>query len=491
MSTNGLILPPRSSPPPIVDTSSEAVASDQETSVAPLTAPLVLVVGGLVLAALRHGAFYNGELLAVEVVFGVAVGTVVLTGVVRRARPSFATGRPALTATALVAAATVVTGLATHRLNGAIPAVGLMACVAALVGVVRPVRVEVQRTLLAAVSTVGAGLAATGWWGVATHRWPWSLVDGGLWRAASTVTYANGTGAVLVALALVGAAQIALRRSVVWSMLTTALLIGAGATLSRAAGAGFVVGLVALVLTIGPRSLHRLWPSIVGAGVALAGLAPSFIAVKGGAPAPAHTAWAILSALIGLGIATAFGRSETERSARNWERARVPVVVFIVIATFLLAAAGRGSGVTADRISLRSPDRIREWRGSWDLLVGHPLVGIGPGPFTVSWTAPDGVTMSVGYTHNEYLQLGAQEGVIGLAAAAAAVGVVALSVWRRRPTRAQSQARANWAGAVAGLAALAVQSSLDFLWHIPLIPLVGAVLAGVALARPRPMEELA
>lgn len=38
-----------------------------------------------------------------------------------------------------------------------------------------------------------------------------------------------------------------------------------------------------------------------------------------------------------------------------------------------------------------------------------------------------------------------------------------------------------WAGATAGLVALAVHSALDFLWHIPAIPLAGAVLVGLTI----------
>jgi hypothetical protein len=37
-----------------------------------------------------------------------------------------------------------------------------------------------------------------------------------------------------------------------------------------------------------------------------------------------------------------------------------------------------------------------------------------------------------------------------------------------------------WGGAVAGLAALATASGFDFLWHLPVIPLVGALLAGLS-----------
>jgi len=39
------------------------------------------------------------------------------------------------------------------------------------------------------------------------------------------------------------------------------------------------------------------------------------------------------------------------------------------------------------------------------------------------------------------------------------------------------------AGAVAGLVALAVHSGFDFLWHIPVLPLLGGLLIGLTAAR--------
>jgi hypothetical protein len=60
---------------------------------------------------------------------------------------------------------------------------------------------------------------------------------------------------------------------------------------------------------------------------------------------------------------------------------------------------------------------------------------------------------------------------------------VARMVWRGRDLVG---APATWAGVVAGLSALAVHSGLDFLWHLPAIPLTAAVLAGLAAP---PLQE--
>ena len=69
----------------------------------------------------------------------------------------------------------------------------------------------------------------------------------------------------------------------------------------------------------------------------------------------------------------------------------------------------------------------------------------------------------------------------------AGLGVLAYSIWRRRPRRRAGQPSARfgrWVGVVAALSALGVHSAFDFLWHIPLIPLIGAALVGMVLADP-------
>ena len=43
-------------------------------------------------------------------------------------------------------------------------------------------------------------------------------------------------------------------------------------------------------------------------------------------------------------------------------------------------------------------------------------------------------------------------------------------------------------GCAAALVALAVHGSMDFIWHVPLIPLCGAVFVGVLFAEPADRE---
>jgi O-antigen ligase len=110
------------------------------------------------------------------------------------------------------------------------------------------------------------------------------------------------------------------------------------------------------------------------------------------------------------------------------------------------------------------------------LTARHPLTGVGPGGIALVWTTSDGRTVISRYAHNEYLQVLVQLGVIGFLLLLALLAAITRTVWQSRAAAPSPQL---WAGVAAGLVALAVHSGLDFLWHIPAIPLLGALLIGL------------
>ena len=88
------------------------------------------------------------------------------------------------------------------------------------------------------------------------------------------------------------------------------------------------------------------------------------------------------------------------------------------------------------------------------------------------------------YAHNEYVQVVAETGAVGLAL----VGMlfVAIGATIRRGS-SDVAAFGTRSGVAAALVALGVHSAVDFLWHVPIIPLIAAVLVG--LTTPRHREE--
>ncbi|HEY2301680.1 MAG TPA: O-antigen ligase family protein [Acidimicrobiales bacterium] len=488
-----------------------------------LSPSLIIVVSALVFAAFRQGAYYGPQFATVERLLG-AAAIVALLSAIAAALPRWAdrisnhraghrphpihlgvrmaagwAPAPAVGAAVGLAVATTISGAMRHQLSAASPTLGILATAAVVASLVSSSSGKVQQTLLGGLVVVGVMVALTGWWGVAAHRWPWSLVDGGLWRAASTLTYANATAAVCVSLALVALSQLVVRRGPLWSLAATVLLTGAAATLSRAGALGFAVGVIVLSAQLGVVPLLiAAWPAVLGATVAAAGLATSFQAAPNGAIGPGHLGVAGAAGAVGLAVSLAGGlRPPQLRAAGQWPTAtaRQPAwrgrrgwsVALVVLVATAGAVAFARPAVRNDRFSIQSPDRTKAWQATWRLVESHPWTGVGPGPFAASWTGPDGEALTAQYTHNEYLQLTAQEGALGAGAMILGLGGIACLAWRRRPRCrrwAPTTELSRWAGGAAALSALALHSGFDFLWHIPLIPLLGAAFAGIVLSHP-------
>jgi len=348
----------------------------------------------------------------------------------------------------------------------------LLVGMVAVLLVCRRLEASERELLLGGVLAVGLLVAATGWVGVAWRLRPWALPDQGLWRAAGTLTYANAAAALLVPLALVALGMLVARpRSVGLVLAATGLLAGAGATLSRGGFAGLLVGMLLLVtLARAGRRLRAVVGPALGAGVALIGLLPAMPVAA--APRPA------------LGMITlAAGMALAALVTRLPGRALAVMVLAIVVAGGFTALGRAPSSITdaadqvrAVRLSVVSADRSGATAAAFHMLAASPLMGVGPGQATLRWTGQDGELRVQRYVHNEYLQVTTELGAIGGGLLAWLLGAFALLAWRGR---AIASSRVAWAGIIAGLGALAVHSAFDFVWHLPVIPLVTTVLVGV------------
>jgi O-Antigen ligase len=377
---------------------------------------------------------------------------------------------PPVWAGAALAAWAAASATVAGDITAALPIIALLVgVVVALVAVRRLARG--QRDALAAAVVVVGGLAAvTGWVGVAWRVTPWALEDQELWRAATTLTYANAAAGLLVPLALLAVARLATRPGVPAIVAACLLLIGAGATLSRGGALALAVGaaVLATLLSLG-RTLRTAGPPTLGAVVALAGLAPSMPANS-----PPRPALAAATLVAGLGVAVGASRLRSRQLTLG-------LAVAVVGACVVLVVGGRGGDaaptVTSARLTIASPDRAAAARAALQLAAERPLTGTGPNRAVLTWVQ-DSRRVTGRYAHNEYLQVLAELGFIGLALLVVLLAGLAWTVWRGRP---HAPSTAVWAGAAAGLAALAVHSALDFLWHLPAIPLAGAVLAGLVM----------
>ncbi len=256
---------------------------------------------------------------------------------------------------------------------------------------------------------------------------------------------------------------------------TCLLLVGVGSTLSRAGILALLVGVGVLACLLGVRRvLSTAAAPAVGAAVALLGLSPSMPA-----DLPARPLLAVVALAAGLAIAVGLARV-AER--RLWLAAPFVVLLTLVALVPALPTSKALPAIGSPRLSLASPDRAKETRAALGVVADKPITGAGPGQAVLVWRGPDGTVLLARYAHNEYLQMAADLGLIGLALVIALLVTTGPVVWRGRGRA--GLAPELWAGAVAGLAALALHSAFDFLWHIPVIPLVGALLVGVTLSQP-------
>jgi hypothetical protein len=356
------------------------------------------------------------------------------------------------------------------------PALLLVGVVAVLL-VCRRLRSEDREVLVAGLIGIGLLVAATGWLGVAGRAGSWAFQAQGLWRASSTLTYPNASAAVLAAIGLLVLGRlVATPGSVPLALAATGLLTGLGATMSRAGVLALVVGLVVLAGLggLGATARAAVGP-MVGALVAMLGLLPSMPAA--GPPRPAL-------ALVGLGAGLALAAMATR--LRRWSALALLGGILLAGVAGLLLAAGGGMGgaaqtVAAARVNLASPDRTDALHAALRLVAQQPLTGTGAGRADLRWKGHDHGAHLFVYAHNEYLQVAAELGLVGLLLLAILLVAIARLLWRARPTR---RASATWAGVVAAAAAFAVHSGFDFVWHLPAIVLTVTLLVGLVLPAP-------
>lgn len=133
------------------------------------------------------------------------------------------------------------------------------------------------------------------------------------------------------------------------------------------------------------------------------------------------------------------------------------------------------------------------WAATWELIKAHPITGIGFGGYWIAITqfhrAQGDVTPR--QAHNDYLELLASGGIIGLA-----LGVwFVISVVRRTRRTLRSVnpfRRAACFGALVGLSGVAAHSLVDFGLHITINALVfmALIVISIASARDAPKGEL-
>jgi len=130
--------------------------------------------------------------------------------------------------------------------------------------------------------------------------------------------------------------------------------------------------------------------------------------------------------------------------------------------------------------------RIEIWRATWRSIRANPVAGVGFGGY---WAAIPAYRDASGewtpeQAHNDYLELLASGGLIGVAIGTWFIAVLIRRA-RKRLHATDSYRRATCVGALAGLFGAAVHSLFDYGLHITINALVFTVLVAIAVANGR------
>jgi hypothetical protein len=443
-----------------------------------------LVLAALAVVVVGQGGFYLQDRTVTEILVLLGGGLLVTGGFAARRLRQL---RWALMGLGAAAASTAIAGLVDGHPRGVPGIILLIVCLAVAVMASAPPAAGARRLMADAVLWVGAFAAMSGWIGVAFHVAPLGHVDAGLWRAATTVTYSNASAAILSMLGLWALARLsttpASRGGVqVWNGVAVIVLTGLGATVSRAGFASFAVGLVVLGALGGFRSLARRgWPAVAGAAVGAAGLVPGMRS-----PGPERPVWAVLGLVAGLAVALTIGSLPDSLRGRARGRVWLAGLLMCAVGAAVFGAVTGHLHVWSGRLSLSSPDRGQAAKAAMHLWKSHLAAGVGPGRTVLIWVEAGHRLVFDRFAHDEYLQWGTEQGIIGIAGLVGLVvgaGLTLVRGWLEKvPDGGDGTLRGLRAGAVAGLAAFFFHSGFDFLWHVPAVLLVAAV--GIGLAAP-------
>jgi putative inorganic carbon (HCO3(-)) transporter len=140
-------------------------------------------------------------------------------------------------------------------------------------------------------------------------------------------------------------------------------------------------------------------------------------------------------------------------------KARAMVVVTVAVALVVALAPRsfweRTNTIGAYHLDASAMGRIRAWETGFEALREHPVLGIGAGGYLRAWDQyqPRNVRERAYASHNMWMQVAVELGLVGLAAFATMFALMLRGLWRARAVPAlESEARAL----IASFAALLV-----------------------------------
>ncbi len=409
-----------------------------------------LLFGLMLTEGLREGGFWRAD------AFVVAIASAALLVVAVIVAPPDRRSAAVIVGVVLLALWWLVRAGTSGSLAQFLPLGASLLAFAAAFAAVRPLRGRAREAAGLGIACLGAAGALVGFAGLIWRWYPMAMPAQGLWRLSSTLTYSDAAGLVLGMCLL-----IALGTDMYPPLARVAVCLCAGGLLATQSRGAYVAFACACALVPWHRYVRSLVPLLAGAGLGLAAIVSS--------PNTDHVLW-LGGALVVATGASALVRLDVRPSGIG-SRARV------VIAVLLLLVVAGGSALVHHEISLRAlapsnQDRSVEWSTALHQWRTAPLVGVGPDRL-LEFDAPDGTYAH--FVHNEFLQIGADTGAIGVALLGFSV-ICAVRVTERRTDVLSSCA-------VSALVCWTVAAAFDFNWHLTFVGLLGGWSLGLASRR--------
>jgi O-antigen ligase len=223
--------------------------------------------------------------------------------------------------------------------------------------------------------------------------------------------------------------------------------------------------------------------------------------------APALLLTQTRSSWLGLLVSTlllaaiALRQPKTRRRLRLYRHRLVPPIAILIGSLGLFLVITRTSAlVTLRARTLTAPTRdasfvwrLEMWRGAWELIRARPLLGWGIGTFPLELSranreaAPRSLVQAVGPTlaqeaHNEYAQIAAEMGIVGLGLYLWILGAFFVSGYRAVCRRPSGLRKFVLIGCLAGVAAQSVDALSNPAWRFADVSFMFWLMLGLGMA---------
>jgi O-antigen ligase len=421
-----------------------SIDAETSTDKGVFTGSFVILAGLTVIEIVRQGAFYRTDAFVVLVV-SLGLISMCIRGTDSRSR---------LMIVAFVALGSwwylsaVMHGRAASFLPLGASVVGFLASFL----VVRRIGVAHREVAGELMATIGAGAAAVGLAASAMRWYPLAMPSQNLWRLATTLTYSDAAG-LLLGVSLLVAVGLNLRKPLV-RLDVSLCAAGVIATQSRGAVLALLVG--GLLVPFGTLRRAR-WPLLAGLAAGL-----TLVGTSSGASRQPIAGVAVAALVVVGAVVRPSARLHLRTPRRALALAGAVIAVGGVVAVALHTPVQRRVGLAS------TSDRVSEWHAAFDQWRSSFWVGVGPDKVLHLNSAHGTYAF---FAHDEFLQIAAGSGIVGVLLLLLALGAIAMTV-RRTDTLSSCAAGAVVAFAVAAL--------LDFDWHLAALGLVGGWAAALA-----------